>query len=125
MFKAALLVFIDDLLAVVREFLNPQVSHSGLDSGLVSGLARSLRRHGVGKLRDLQAKSLRPKHRAFKACEPGYPLPGRALRSNVTRGGMRTSGICLTFSVIRAVTCQQRIVDETSRPLSAIASAIT
>jgi transposase-like protein len=57
-------VSIDDLLAVVREFLNPDVSRSGLD--------RCLRRHGVGNLRDLQAKDPRPKHKAFKACEPGY-----------------------------------------------------
>ena len=26
----------------------------------------------LGNLRDLQAKSPRPKHKAFKACEPGY-----------------------------------------------------
>ena len=37
-----------------------------------SGLDRCLRRHGVGNLRDLQAKSPRPKHKAFKAYEPGY-----------------------------------------------------
>ena len=62
--RKTLLVSIDDLLAVVREFLNPEVSRSGLD--------RCLRRHGVGNLRDLQAKDPRPKHKAFKACEPGY-----------------------------------------------------
>ena len=44
--RKTLLVSIDDLLAVVREFLNPEVSRSGLD--------RCLRRHGVGNLRDLQ-----------------------------------------------------------------------
>jgi len=62
--RKTLLVSIDDLLAVVREFLNPEVSRSGLD--------RCLRRHGVGNLRDLQAKDPRPKHKAFKAYEPGY-----------------------------------------------------
>jgi len=62
--RRALLVSIDDLLAVVREFLNPEVSRSGLD--------RCLRRHGVGNLRDLKTKSTRPKHKAFKAYEPGY-----------------------------------------------------
>ena len=65
--RKTLLVSIDDLLAVVREFLNPEVSRSGLD--------RCLRRHGVGNLRDLQAKSPRPRHKAFKAfkaCAPGY-----------------------------------------------------
>ena len=62
--RRTLLVSIDDLLAVVREFLNPKVSRSGLD--------RCQRRHGVGNLRDLQATSPRPKHQAFKACAPGY-----------------------------------------------------
>ena len=61
--RKTLLVSIDDLLAVVREFLNPEVSRSGLD--------RRLRRHGVGNLRDLQAVSPRPKHKAFRAYEPG------------------------------------------------------
>lgn len=41
-------VSLDDLLAVVREVLNPNDSRSGLD--------RCLRRHGVGNLRDLQAR---------------------------------------------------------------------
>ncbi|MFT6105518.1 MAG: hypothetical protein ACJA1E_001952 [Paracoccaceae bacterium] len=54
----------DDLLAVVREFLDPDVSRSGLD--------RCLRRHGVGNLRDLKAKDARPEHSGFKAYEPGY-----------------------------------------------------
>jgi transposase/transposase InsO family protein len=62
--RKALLVSLDDLLAVVREFLNPHVSRSGLD--------RCLRRHGVGNLRDVQAKAARPKHSGFKAYEPGY-----------------------------------------------------
>jgi transposase InsO family protein len=62
--RRTLLVSLDDLLAVVREFLNPNVSRSGLD--------RCLRRHGVGNLRDLQAKAARPKHSGFKAYEPGY-----------------------------------------------------
>ncbi|MCC5966656.1 MAG: hypothetical protein JJU24_11000 [Natronohydrobacter sp.] len=62
--RKTLLVSRDDLLAVVREFLNPYVSRSGLD--------RCLRRHGVGNLRDLQAKAARPKRSGFKAYEPGY-----------------------------------------------------
>jgi transposase-like protein len=62
--RKTLLVSLDDLLAVVREFLNPHVSRSGLD--------RCLRRHGVGNLRDLQARAARPKHSGFKAYEPGY-----------------------------------------------------
>ena len=51
--RKTLLVSLDDLLAVVREFLNPEVSRSGLD--------RCLRRHGVGNLRDLQAKDPHPR----------------------------------------------------------------
>ena len=62
--RKTLLVSLDDLLAVVREFLNPNASRSGLD--------RCLRRHGVGNLRDMKAKAPKPKHNAFKACEPGY-----------------------------------------------------
>jgi len=62
--RRTLLVSLDDLLAVVREFLNPDVSRSGLD--------RCLRRHGVGNLRDLKVKDVRPKHSGFKAYEPGY-----------------------------------------------------
>ena len=38
--RRALLVCLDDLLAVVRKFLNPNLSRSGLDG--------CLRRHGVG-----------------------------------------------------------------------------
>jgi len=62
--RKTLLISLDDLLAVVREFLNPEVSRSGLD--------RCLRRHGVGNLRDLKEKVARPKHSGFKAYEPGY-----------------------------------------------------
>jgi hypothetical protein len=51
-------------LSLVREFLNLNVSRSGLD--------RCLRRHGVGNLRDLKVKEAKPKHSAFKAYEPGY-----------------------------------------------------
>ena len=62
--RTTLLLSLDDLLSVVREFLNPNASRSGLD--------RCLRRHGVGNLRDLKAKAPKPKHSAFKAHEPGY-----------------------------------------------------
>jgi hypothetical protein len=55
---------LDDLLSAVREFVNSNVSHSGL--------GRSLRRHGVGNLRDLKARDARPKHSGFNAYEPGY-----------------------------------------------------
>ncbi len=62
--RKTLLVSLDDLLAVVREFLNPNASRSGLD--------RCLRRHGVGNLRDLKARPPQPKRSSFKAYEPGY-----------------------------------------------------
>ena len=62
--RKALLLPLDDLLAVVREFLNPQVSRSGLD--------RCLRRHGVGNLQALKPKEPKPAHGSFKAYEPGY-----------------------------------------------------
>ncbi len=62
--RQSLLLPLDDLLAVVREFLNPNVSRSGLD--------RCLRRHGVGSLRDLKPKVAKPAHKPFKAYEPGY-----------------------------------------------------
>jgi len=61
---------LDDLLAVVREFINPEVSRAGLD--------RCLRRHGVGNLRELQAKALadagetKPAPKTFKDYEPGF-----------------------------------------------------
>jgi transposase-like protein len=50
--RKTLFVSLDDLLAVVREFLNPDVSRSGLD--------RCPRRHGVDNLRDLKAKGAAP-----------------------------------------------------------------
>ncbi|PTW50844.1 hypothetical protein C8N38_10379 [Rhodovulum kholense] len=62
--RKALLLPLDDLLAVVREFLTPHVSRLGLDRGL--------RRHGVGNLRALKSKDSRPAHGSFKAYEPGY-----------------------------------------------------
>ena len=70
--RKTLLISLDDLLAVVREFLNPNASRSGLD--------RCLRRHGVGNLRALKVKEAKPKHSAFKAYEPGYLVLSR-LRS--------------------------------------------
>lgn len=62
--RKALFLPLDDLLAVVREFLNPLASRSGLD--------RCLRRHGVGNLREMQQEAPKPKHKAFKRYEPGY-----------------------------------------------------
>ena len=59
--RRTLLLPLDDLLAVTREFLCPAASRSGLD--------RCLRRHGVGNLNALKPK---PTHKAFKSYEPGF-----------------------------------------------------
>src|SRR5437764_5301394 len=64
--RRTLLLPLDDLLVVTREFINPEVSRSGLD--------RCLRRHGVSDLKSLhpqiegQAKPLK----TFKDYEPGF-----------------------------------------------------
>jgi transposase InsO family protein len=61
---------LDDLVAVVREFINPAASRSGLD--------RCLRRHGVANLRELQAQARADAGEAeaptktFKDYEPGF-----------------------------------------------------
>ena len=94
--RTTLLLPLDDLLAVVREFLNPHVSRSGLD--------RCMRRHGVGNLRELKPKEAKPTHSSFKAYEPGYlhidikylPHPLGTLLHNALPGSgwpMRTGGV--------------------------------
>lgn len=62
--RKTLLLPLDDLLAVTREFLCPDVSRSGLD--------RCLRRHGVSRLGDLLPPTEKTPHKAFKVHEPGY-----------------------------------------------------
>ena len=62
--RKALLLPLDDLLAVVREFLNPKVSRSGLD--------RCLRRHGVASLKALTPPPEKAPVKPFKAYEPGF-----------------------------------------------------
>jgi len=64
--RKTLLLPLDDLLVVVREFINPKVSRSGLD--------RCLRRHGVSNLKELipQDEKNEPKKKTFKDYEPGY-----------------------------------------------------
>jgi len=62
--RRTLLLPLDDLLAVTREFLCPTVTRSGLD--------RCLRRHGVGNLRKLLPTTEKAAPRAFKAYMPGY-----------------------------------------------------
>ena len=61
--RATLRLPLDDLLAVTRVFIAPQMSRSALD--------RMLRRHGVSKLpKEPEAEATPSK--AFKACEPGF-----------------------------------------------------
>ena len=62
--RRTLLLPLDDLLAVTREFICPHVSRSGLD--------RCLRRHGAGNLNALKPQGPQPVHKAFKSYEPGY-----------------------------------------------------
>src|SRR6218665_2539621 len=61
--RRTLLLPLDDLLAVTREFLCPDVSPSGLD--------RCLRPHGVGNLNPLNPREPTVTHQAFKSYEPG------------------------------------------------------
>jgi len=60
----ALVLPLDDLLALTRELLTPAVSRSGLD--------RFLRRNGVGWRRDLLPPAAKTPSRAFKAYAPGF-----------------------------------------------------
>ena len=64
--RKSLLLPLDDLLVVVREFINPKMSRSALD--------RCLRRHGVSRLADLVPQENRQKKtfRNFKTYKPGY-----------------------------------------------------
>lgn len=62
--RRTLLLPLDDLLAVTREFLCKDVSRSGLD--------RCLRRHGVGNLNALKPSTPKEPPKAFKSYTPGY-----------------------------------------------------
>ena len=62
--RKMLLLPLDDLLAVTREFICAQATRSGLD--------RCLRRHGVGNLNALKPKQPAQPHKAFKSYEPGF-----------------------------------------------------
>jgi transposase InsO family protein len=59
-----LLLPLDDLLAVTREFICAKATRSGLDC--------CLRRHGVGNLNALKPATSREMHKSFKSYEPGY-----------------------------------------------------
>lgn len=62
--RRLLLLPLDDLLAVTREFLCPEVSRSRLN--------RCLRRHGVGNLNALKPQRPQEAHKAFKSYKPGF-----------------------------------------------------
>ena len=62
--RRTLLLPLDDLLAVTREFICAKATRSGLD--------RCLRRHGVGNLNALKPATPRETHKSFKSYEPGY-----------------------------------------------------
>jgi transposase InsO family protein len=62
--RKTLLLPLDDLLAVTREFICLHATRSGLD--------RCLRRHGVGNLNALKPKEPTQTHKAFKSYEPGF-----------------------------------------------------
>jgi transposase InsO family protein len=62
--RRTLLLPLDDLLAVTREFICAKATRSGLD--------RCLRRHGLGNLNALKPATPREAHKSFKSYEPGY-----------------------------------------------------
>ena len=82
--RQTLLLPLDDLLAVTREFIRPEVSRSGLD--------RCLRRHGVSNLSALipQPEGEAKPVKTFKDDEPGFVHIGSALIHRIS-GGSFTS----------------------------------
>ena len=62
--RRTVLLPLDDLLTVTREFLNEGVSRSGL--------SRCLRRHGVGDLAGLKPKAPAFLQKSFRSCMPGF-----------------------------------------------------
>ena len=71
--RKLLLLPLDDLLVVTREFIHPEATRSGIH--------RTLKRHGVSRLRDLEAARLEEdgqqdpagkKRKTFKDYEPGF-----------------------------------------------------
>jgi transposase InsO family protein len=62
--RRTLLLPLDDLVAVTREFIHPDVSRSGLD--------RCLRRHGVSNLKALRPAPPEAPAKTLKDYEPGY-----------------------------------------------------
>ena len=65
--RRMLMLPLDDLLAMTREFLNPDVSRSGLD--------RCLRRHGVSNLNALRPKTPQSRSRRSKPMSQDFCMP--------------------------------------------------
>ncbi|MDT7929246.1 DDE-type integrase/transposase/recombinase, partial [Tepidimonas sp.] len=62
--RRLLLLPLDDLVAVVKEFIEPEASHSAIH--------RCLRRHRVNKLRALCPEARQAAHKPLQAYEPGF-----------------------------------------------------
>jgi transposase InsO family protein len=62
--RTSLLLPLDDLTAVTKEFICEKATRSGID--------RCLRRHGVGNLNALKPQTPKLPHKPFKSYEPGY-----------------------------------------------------
>ncbi len=62
--RKSLLLPLDDLVAVTKEFICPKASRCGLD--------RSLRRHGLSNLHKLKPIQPKSPHKPFKSYVPGY-----------------------------------------------------
>ena len=81
--RSTLLLPLDGLLVVMREFLNEGVSHSGL--------SRCLRRHGVADLAALKSKAPALVHKSFKNYLPGFVhMDIKYLHKWLTRPGEAT-----------------------------------
>ena len=79
--RKSLLLPLDDLLSVVREFLNPDVSRSGLE--------RCLRRHGAGNLRDVKPPRRGPR---TSPSRPTRPATSTSTSNTCRRWPTRTAG---------------------------------
>ncbi len=83
--RKSLLLPLDDLVAVTKEFICPKASRCGLD--------RSLRRHGLSNLHKLKPIQPKSPHKPFKSYVPGYI-------------SMWTSNTCHRWPMrLRAATC--------------------
>jgi hypothetical protein len=124
-----LLLPLDDLLAVTREFLCPNVSRSR------SGLDRCLRRHGVGNLKKLLPVTEKPSHKAFKTYVPGYllhvdvrSLPQMAAETSrrylFVAIGCATRWVCIAIKPSKTAAAARAFLKACTRPARFRASKI-